>query len=129
MKVSFIRRFSVWAPAQSLAQTFLNHLTGFSMRLLTEFQNDLFTAKIADRLTFADHGQFRKLLDEVKTSGCRKVVFDLSDLSVVDSSGLGMLMIAIDDSKKAGWKLSVSGAQGSVLQLLQLSKLDQMLAA
>ncbi|CAL4869678.1 hypothetical protein MMA231_03970 (plasmid) [Asticcacaulis sp. MM231] len=89
--------------------------------------NGVLTATLSDSLTFADHGLFRKLLEDVQASTCLQCVFNLSELKLIDSSGLGMMMIAIEESKKNGWKLSVADANGPVLQLLQLSRLDKLL--
>jgi len=99
------------------------------MRLQFTNKDGVYTAHLADKLTFADHSLFRKLLEDVKESKCAKCVFDLKDLNLIDSSGLGMIMIAIDEAKKNAWSLHVTGAVGPVKQLLQLSRLDQLLAA
>ncbi len=97
------------------------------MRLQIKEINGVFTAMFSDSLTFADHAPFRKLLDEIKGSQCLQCVFNLSEMKLIDSSGLGMMMIAIEEAKKHGQKLSVVGANGPVLQLLQLSRLDKLL--
>ncbi|ESQ77646.1 STAS domain-containing protein [Asticcacaulis sp. AC402] len=84
-------------------------------------------ARLSGRMTFADHGLFRKMLDGIRSDGVKSCVFDLAGLDAIDSSGLGMLMLAIEDARKGGWSLTVANAVGPVRQLLQLSRLDQML--
>jgi len=90
-------------------------------------RTDVFEARVVDKLMFADNAIFRKLIDEVRDSGCRTCVLNMKDLTLIDSAGLGMLMIAIEQSRKHGWSLAVSDAHGPVLKLLQLSRLDQLL--
>jgi len=88
---------------------------------------DVFRAAIKDQLTFSDHAAFRSLLDEVNKSGAHKCVFDLSKLAAVDSAGLGMFSIAQQESKKAGWSLTLRAPQGRVLALMTLAKFDKLL--
>ena len=88
-----------------------------------------YEVKLKDRLTFADNAQFRKLIEDIKSAKAQTCVFDLSGLDMIDSSGLGMLMIAFDTSKTEGFELSVKSAHGPVKQLLALSKLDSLLKA
>ena len=86
-----------------------------------------FEAAISDRLIFADHHAFRKLIDDIKTAAASHCTFDLKDLSMMDSSGLGMIMIAIEEAKRSGFHLTLKNASGSVLQLIQMSRLDRFL--
>jgi len=93
----------------------------------SQLNGDVFKAAIKDRLTFSDHAEFRKLLDQVNKSGAHKCVFDLSKLAAVDSAGLGMFIIALQESKKSGWSLTLRAPQERVLALMTLAKFDKML--
>jgi anti-anti-sigma factor len=97
------------------------------MRISTETSGSTFTVKLADRMAFADHGVFRTLLDQIRKSGCKEAVFDLTDLVSIDSAGLGMFMIALEAADKDGWVMSILQPQGHVRQLLQLAKIDKMI--
>ncbi len=90
-------------------------------------RTDIFEAKMTEKLMFADNAIFRRLIDEVTTSGCRSCVINMKDLTLIDSAGLGMLMIAIEQARRDGWSLTLSEAQGPVLKLLKLSRLDTLL--
>ncbi|ESQ92812.1 STAS domain-containing protein [Asticcacaulis benevestitus] len=94
------------------------------MRLEYRHDHGVFSAKISDKLTFSDNGLFRKLLGDIQASKAKSCVLDLLELDVIDSSGLGMLMIAHDESKKNAYSLTLINAKGPVRQLLQISKLD-----
>ncbi|EGF89987.1 STAS domain protein [Asticcacaulis biprosthecium C19] len=93
---------------------------------LHQTENHL-VAKLSGRMSFSDHGQFRKVLDGIRADGIKTCVLDVATLEAIDSSGLGMLMLAIEDARKGGWSLTVANAAGPVKQLLQLSRLDKML--
>lgn len=97
------------------------------MRVDIKSRTDTFEARLSDKMLFADSSAFRKLIDEVRQSGCKTCVFDLKALEVIDSAGLGMIMIAIEDARRNGWALTLKNPQGPVLKLLQLSRMDQLL--
>ena len=97
------------------------------MRLSTSLDGDIFLAKLSDRMEFSDHTMFRTLLDDVCSSGAKKCVFDLSDLNSIDSSGLGMFMVAHDTAKTSGWSLCLKAPRGHVKTLLELGKFDRIL--
>ena len=97
------------------------------MRVEIKRRSPEFEASISDRLIFADHNAFRKLIDDIKATAASQCIFDLKDLSMMDSSGLGMFMIAIEEAKRNGFSLTLKNASGSVLQLIQMSRLDRFL--
>lgn len=97
------------------------------MKLTTSHIGTTYTAVIADRLAFSDHKAFRELLFAVTESGAKTCVFDLSRLQSVDSSGLGMFMVAHEEGAANGWDLVLKGANGHVDALLKLGKFDKIL--
>jgi HptB-dependent secretion and biofilm anti anti-sigma factor len=97
------------------------------MQFNGQHSGDVFTAAIVDRMTFADHANFRTLLDQVNKAKVQKCVFDLSRLAAVDSAGLGMFMIALNEGKKNGWSLTIKAPQGQVFKLMELAKFDKLL--
>ncbi len=58
-------------------------------------------------------------------SGYRYVVFDLTDLQYVDSSGIGTLIQISNWMKKRGGMMVLVNTQGSVEKIFQISKLDE----
>jgi anti-anti-sigma factor len=55
------------------------------------------------------------------------MVIDLSKLEFIDSAGLGMLLIARDEAKKAGRNLTLRGPQGQVKRTFSATKFDTLL--
>lgn len=59
--------------------------------------------------------------------GHGRVIIDLSDLSYVDSSGVGVLLYVYSGSQKRGHEVYFAGAHGPVSRVLELTKLDGFL--
>lgn len=78
-------------------------------------------------ITFSENVSFRQLLKDLAEQKVQSCVFDLAGVDMVDSAGLGMFLIAREQSETAGWKLSVRGAQGHVASMLKLTKLSDLL--
>ena len=60
--------------------------------------------------------------------GARKLVMDLSGLTHMDSSAIGMLMGTSGVIEDAGGKLRLAGATGSVAKSFKIVHLDQVVA-
>jgi len=56
----------------------------------------------------------------------RKVIFDLSDVCYVDSSGVGILMMCHAKLQKAGGALHLVGAQGMVQEALAMTSVNNI---
>lgn len=97
------------------------------MHLQTNVDGATYRAKISDRMAFSDHTAFRALLKDVSASGATRCVLDLSGLVSIDSSGLGMFMVAHETGRSSGWSLTLEKPQGHVKTLLQLGKFDKIL--
>ena len=76
--------------------------------------------------TFKDHHSFRSLMDQLRASTGHHHVLDLSDVDFVDSAALGMLLIANDEAKSAGWTLRLRRPSTRVARLLSLSAMDSI---
>ncbi|MCK0069698.1 MULTISPECIES: STAS domain-containing protein [Kordiimonas] len=85
------------------------------------------TVVFSGDITFSENVSFRQLLKDIAEQQVESCVFDLSSVDMVDSAGLGMFLIAREQAETAGWKLSVSGAQGHVASMLKLTKLSDLL--
>jgi anti-sigma B factor antagonist len=55
-----------------------------------------------------------------------KVVVDLSDVTYIDSSGLAVLIVGMQQVKEYGGKFSLVGVQNDVRSILETARLDQL---
>ena len=78
---------------------------------------DLFTAP-----------RFHEVLLESIEHGARRVIVDLSDVSFIDSTALGVLIGAAKRLHAAGGTLDVVCPNENVLRFLELTALDRMLS-
>jgi anti-sigma B factor antagonist len=58
-------------------------------------------------------------------AGVRDLVVDLTDIHIVDSSGIGLLISAYNSLRKVGGKLAVIHASADVLELFQTMRMHQ----
>jgi anti-sigma B factor antagonist len=56
----------------------------------------------------------------------KKVIFDLSDVCYVDSSGVGIVMMCYAKLKKAGGALYLAGVQGMVEEALVMTSVNKI---
>jgi len=64
----------------------------------------------------------KKLMDESQ----KKIIFDLSGITHVDSTGIGIIVTVAGQMKKAGGQLRVAGANQHVEQILKMTSVDQI---
>lgn len=64
----------------------------------------------------------KRLIDE----GARKLVIDVSKLEYIDSAGIGMLVACNGQMDRAGGKMRVAGAQGTVAKAFEVVHMDRI---
>lgn len=96
------------------------------MRVQTAISKESFNVEFCDKLTSSDLGDFRKLLSDIRQSGCPAVVLDLGALEWLDSAGLGMLILAKDLADKDNLKLVLKSPQGHVKSILDLGRFEKL---
>ena len=69
--------------------------------------------------------QFSALLD----AGCRRLIVDASELDLLDSSGLGILLATWQRLTSFGGGLEIRGAHGQPARMLSITGSDLLLVA
>lgn len=82
---------------------------------------------LSGKLSFADNEDMRPLLEDMGRGSDRTLVLDLTQLDYVDSFGIGLFLVALDEVKKAGNRLVVRNPQGAVKRIFTLANLDTLL--
>ena len=57
--------------------------------------------------------------------GKRNILINLTNVSYIDSSGIGVLISSLSRLKKVGGALKIMGVHGSVKKVFELTKLDK----
>ena len=60
--------------------------------------------------------------------GARKLVIDVTRLEYIDSAGIGMLVACNGQMDRAGGKMRVAGAQGTVSKAFEVVHMDRIMS-
>ena len=87
---------------------------------------DVLVVRVRESRIVADiAAQFKEGLIAYVTSGKRRIVLDLSQVTFIDSSGLGALIGSLK-AIGAGGELALCGARESVISMLKLTRMDKV---
>jgi anti-sigma B factor antagonist len=93
----------------------------------TELAPDLCQVEFVGKLLMGnDSRQVEWSVSELLVSGVKKVIFDVAMLDAIDSTGVGIIVMCHAKLQKAGGNLSLAGAQGIVLEALQMTHVDRL---
>ena len=99
------------------------------MEFSIEQNNPAVIAVSGNVLGGPDALEFTKTVSELLRGGEAFVVVDLSNVEVMNSSGLGMLVGASTTVRSANGKLVVAGANAKLQNLFRMTRLDSVLAS
>ena len=86
------------------------------------------TVALSGTLTFDDHKTARELMRALTKGDATSVIYDLSKVSAIDSSGIGLLLMANDRLAKASKTMKIRGATGAAARALELAKVGDLVA-
>ncbi|HIE92108.1 MAG TPA: anti-sigma factor antagonist [Acidobacteria bacterium] len=82
--------------------------------------------ELRGRLTLESFGRLKNRVREVVESGTRHVVLDLAAVPYVDSIGVAELVRSHVMLRNVGGRLVLASVPGQLTQLLELTRLDQV---
>ncbi|MBB2976181.1 anti-sigma B factor antagonist [Microbacterium endophyticum] len=99
---------------------------------MTAFHTDDHGADVAiirgtGRLNMVTAPELREAVSAAVGRGRAKVVVELSQITFMDSSGLGALIGALKTSREAGGDLRIAEPAEQVMMVLRLSNVDKIL--
>jgi anti-anti-sigma factor len=101
-----------------------------ALRVMTEpVEGSGVIVQLVGELDLSTVAVFVDAIDDVLEQQPRKVELDLSDLSFIDSSGVGAYVTAFRRAMKQGTRLSVGARSALVQRVLELSGVEEALAA
>ena len=74
----------------------------------------------------AEGDQIIRLVDERLAEGARRIIFDLSGVTAIDSTGIGRFIACFNKLMMAGGEMRMAGATGHVMQSFKISLLDKV---
>lgn len=88
---------------------------------------DIAVLEMAGRITLGrDCQEVEWRLEDLLKENRRKVIFDLTSVNHIDSTGVGILVMCSGRLHQNGGQLRLAGATGMVEQVLKLTKVNQI---
>jgi anti-sigma B factor antagonist len=95
-----------------------------SAKLNTREVGDVTVVDVSGRITLGEGSSaMRDTLRELVSAGKRKILLNLSEVTYIDSSGIGELVSGFTTVANAGGTLKLQGLTKRVKDLLQITKL------
>jgi anti-sigma B factor antagonist len=95
-----------------------------SVKLTTRQVDDVSVVDVSGRITLGEGSSaLRDVLRDLSAKGTKKILLNLSDVSYIDSSGIGELVSAYTTVANLGGDLKLLGLTKRVKDLLQITKL------
>ena len=96
------------------------------MRFEERKVDDVFVAKVLEsRITAEVAARFKEDLIEYVTKGHRTFVLDLSEVTFIDSSGLGALIASLKVIGDGG-EIALCGARDTVASMFKLTRMNKV---
>jgi anti-sigma B factor antagonist len=73
-----------------------------------------------------DSRQVEWSVKELLEAGIKKIIFDLSRVDSIDSTGVGIIVVCEAKVRKAGGALRIAGAEGIVHDTLMMTHVDRI---
>jgi anti-sigma B factor antagonist len=90
-----------------------------------EVQPGTMVVKLEGNVMRGPEGErIESVLDGLLSQGCRHIIFDLTDVKRIDSTGIGRFIYSLNKVEEAGGKLRMAGAQGYVRECFRVTRLD-----
>ena len=95
-----------------------------NMTIITRQAGDVTIVDISGRIVLGEESAaLRNLVCDLTSKGHKKILFNLGDVSYIDSSGLGHLVSAFTSVRKQGGELKLLNLTKKVHDVMQITKL------
>lgn len=88
---------------------------------------DIDVLALSGRLIMGNNSRDVELALNDLLPASRKIIFDLADLTMIDSTGVGILVVSHGRINKEGAHLRIAGAHGLVEKLLKMTNVDKLI--
>ena len=96
---------------------------------LKRIEPDVIAVEITGKLAFGSESrQVEWLISDLLNAQEKKVIFDISAVNSVDSTGLGIILMCASKLKSAGGELRVAGASAIIEAMLRKTELDMIVS-
>ena len=92
---------------------------------VTREENKAVVRPAGDNIVAASIPELRSTMRAIVEEGARELVLDLTNVRMVDSSGIGLLISAFNSLRKVGGQMAVINASAEILELFQAMRMHQ----
>jgi anti-sigma B factor antagonist len=71
--------------------------------------------------------QVESTIEKMVQDGKKKLIVDLTKVSYVDSSGIGILVGSFGHCKRGGGAMRLTGVRDNILKIMKLTRVDEVL--
>jgi len=90
---------------------------------------DIVVLEVTGRITMGrDSKQLEWTTENLVREHRKKIILDLTGVTQIDSTGIGIIMASAAQAKNAGGELRVAGANGHVEHVLRMTSVDKVVA-
>lgn len=82
--------------------------------------------KLNGRFTFDKHKDFRQVIKDQLTGKSRVIEIDFGQVDYLDSSALGMLLLAREQASQAGKTVALTNCRGNVKAVLDVANFQRL---
>lgn len=91
------------------------------MEIEVRNRGEVKVVKLTGRLTLGDSvDRLRATLDDLLATGAKQYVVDLADVAMLDSSGIGLLVMYLNNAKQRGGSLKLLNPSKFAVQTLKM---------
>jgi anti-sigma B factor antagonist len=94
-----------------------------------QLQPDIVVLEVAGKITLGTESkQLEWAVEALVAEEHKKVIFDLTGVTNIDSTGIGIIVVSSGKIRKAGGEMRVAGASAHVYGVLRMTNIDQIVA-
>jgi len=97
------------------------------MEIQVENHDSVVVARIEGEIDLFHSKMLKEQFNQFIANGDDKICLDFQDVSYIDSSGIGALLYMFSESKKRNIGLCYARVRGSMLKVIELTKLTRYL--
>jgi anti-sigma B factor antagonist len=98
-----------------------------SFEIRSECDTDSGRLTVSGELDIATRPELEEAVGALLARGARTLVIELGELTFIDSSGLGLLIVLNELATNDGWTLQLTRPRGQVLSVVELTGADDHL--
>ncbi len=122
------RGYRFVAPIEESPATATTSSRDLTLRL-KRIPPEITVVEIAGKIVFGlDCQPIEWLVSDLLRRQEKKIIFDVSEVTYIDSTGVGIIVVAFGKVSRDGGELCLAGATAMVERMLKISRVDQIVA-